>query len=253
MRFLYLHGMGTNSRIFEAQTAAIRYAMGPQHTFEFLDGAVPTQIAPGIASFLSFFLSHRAYLGSVEQLVLTYSAGIELFVSSSDEYLQYADYMSSESCRKALSDLEMYIAEDGPFDGVMAFSQGAVVAVSMLLQRAEQDPLKARLYPVFRCAIFFGGGVPVDLRWLRGERPRRLMRWEEDGEIIEIPTVHIWGKNDRLYPDFGPILSKLCRARVKEEFVHEGGHDIPGARDPAVVERVAMLINRTIERAETVQ
>ena len=198
-------------------------------------------------------LLHRAYLGSVEQLVLTHSAGIEPFVSSSDEYLQYVDDTSSENCRKVLSDLEMYIAEDGPFDGVMAFSQGALLAVSLLLQKAEQDPLKARLYPVFRCAIFFSGAVPVDLRWLQDEGPRRLMRWEEDGEIIEIPTVHIWGRNDHLYPHFGPVLSNLCRAREKEQYVHEGGHDIPGPRDMAVIERVAMLIKRTIERAEIVQ
>ena len=182
-----------------------------------------------------------------------HSAGIEPFVSTSDEYLRYADETSSESWRKALLDLEKYIAEDGPFDGVMAFSQAAVLAVSLLLQRAEQDPFKARLYPVFRCAVFFCGGVPEDLRWLRGEGPRRLMRWEEDGEIIEIPTVHIWGKNDEVNPDCGTVLSKMCRAREREEFVHEGGHNVPGPRDATVVERVAMLIKRTIERAETVQ
>ena len=79
------------------------------------------------------------------------------------------------------------------------------------------------------------------------------MRWEEDGEIVEIPTVHIWGRNDQLYPDCGPVLSKMRRAREKEEFVHEGGHDVPDPRDAAVIERVAMLIKRTIERAETVQ
>ena len=180
-------------------------------------------------------------------------AAIERFVSSSDEYLRYADDTSPESCRKASSDLEIYIAEDGPFDGVMAFSQAAVLAVSLMLKREEEDRLKSRLYPVFRYAIFLSAGVPEDLRWLRGEGPRRLMRWEEDGEIIEIPTVHIWGRNDQLYPDCGPVLSKMRRAREKEEFVHEGGHDVPHPRDAAVVERVAMLIKRTIERAETVQ
>ena len=48
MRFLCLHGMGTNSRIFEAQTAAIRYLLGSEHTFEFIDGAVPTAMAPSM-------------------------------------------------------------------------------------------------------------------------------------------------------------------------------------------------------------
>lgn len=54
MRFLCLRGMGTNSRIFEAQLAAIRYTLGPQHTFGFLDAPVPAQTAPGVPSFLPF-------------------------------------------------------------------------------------------------------------------------------------------------------------------------------------------------------
>ncbi|CAH0059093.1 unnamed protein product [Clonostachys solani] len=48
MRFLCLHGMGTNSRIFEAQTAAIRYGLGSLHTYEYVDGALPTAMAPGV-------------------------------------------------------------------------------------------------------------------------------------------------------------------------------------------------------------
>ena len=121
----------------------------------------------------------------------------------------------------------MRIAEDGRFDGLTAFSQVAVLAVSLLLQKAEQDPLKARLYRVFRCAIFFSGEVPED-------------------------SVYTWGMNDRLYLDHGPVL-RLCRAKKKEKFVYEGGHDVPGSRDTAANEMVAMPIKRTIDRAETVQ
>ncbi|KAM0803470.1 hypothetical protein BDR22DRAFT_886835 [Usnea florida] len=35
--------MGNNSRIFEAHTAVTRYALGPQHNFEILDGAIPVK------------------------------------------------------------------------------------------------------------------------------------------------------------------------------------------------------------------
>ena len=59
MRFLCLHGMGTNSRIFEAQTAAIRYLLGSEHTFEFIDGAVPTPMAPSMLSLCA--VSSKAY------------------------------------------------------------------------------------------------------------------------------------------------------------------------------------------------
>lgn len=149
-------------------------------------------------------------------------------------------------------DLEEYITEEGPFDGVMAFSQGAGLAASLLLHRMQQDPEKALLYPVFRCAIFFSGGVPEDPKGLMGGGPRRLMRLEDDGEVINIPSVHIWGRNDELHPDFGPVLSRLCRTSQREEHVHDEGHVIPGPKDHVAVQKVTKLIKRTIERAEAV-
>jgi len=39
--------MGTNSRIFEMQTATIRYALGNQHIYEFVDGSFPATMADG--------------------------------------------------------------------------------------------------------------------------------------------------------------------------------------------------------------
>jgi len=222
MRFLCLHGMGTNSRIFEAQTAAIRYLLGSEHTFEFIDGAVPTSMAPMI----------------------------EPFVSSSDESLQYVDVSSRESCQKGLQDLDAYVTEEGPFDGVMAFSQGAGLAASLIVHRAQQDVDQARLHPAFDCAIFFSGGIPENPRTLLSEEPRSWLQFEEYGELIEIPTVHIWGRNDRIYPNFGPVLSRLCKGAEREELVHDGGHEIPGAKDMDTVEAAAKLINRTLERTK---
>ena len=182
---------------------------------------------------------------------LTYIAAIEPFVSAADNFLQYVNEDSETSCRKALADLETHIAEDGPFDGVMAFSQGAGLAASLLVHQMQTDAHKARLYPAFSCAVFFSGGIPKDPRAERGEGLTRPMWWEDDCEIIEIPTIHVWGRNDTLYPTFGPVLRKLCKASEREQLVHDGGHDIPGPKDPVTVEKVARLIKRTIERVQT--
>ena len=65
--------------------------------------------------------------------------------------------------------------------------------------------------------------------------------------------MHIWGSHDVLYPEFGPVLSKLCKASEREDFVHDGGHEIPGPKNQAVIDSIARLIKRTIERAEMVQ
>ena len=47
MRFLCLHGMGTNAQIFEAQLAQIRSQLVGQHEFVFVDGEVECEPAPG--------------------------------------------------------------------------------------------------------------------------------------------------------------------------------------------------------------
>ena len=172
---------------------------------------------------------------------------IEPFISQSDEFLEYVDVSSQESCQKGLQDLDAYVEEEGPFDGVMAFSQGAGLAAALIVPRQRH----ARLDPPFKCAIFFSGGIPEDpSALLNDNESRSLMHYEEFEELIEIPTVHIWGRNDDIYPMFGPVLSKLCKAAEREELVHEGGHEIPGAKDTRTVEVAVKLINRTLERAK---
>ncbi|KAI0552829.1 serine hydrolase FSH [Xylaria curta] len=220
MRFLCLHGMGTNSRIYEMQTAAIRYGLDSQHTYEFIDGTVPTVAAHGIES----------------------------IAGPNEEFLQYSDPESLESVAKALYDLEKLVDEEGPFDGVMAFSSGAALVASLMVHKLQKDPEKERLNPVFRCAIFLCGGPPEDpLGAISGQR--RRMDFESDGEIIRIPTAHIWGANDQLYPTFGPVLSRLCCSDLRSDYIHDGGHEIPGPKDPKAVIKAVHVINRAIERA----
>lgn len=181
------------------------------------------------------------------------SAGIELYVSKDEEFLKYFDEGSTESCLKTLSDLEAYIEEDGPFDGVIAFSQGAALAASLQIHMVQKDQWQAHLYPLFKCAIFFSGGVPEDPIDMERDGKRRPMNYKDDGEVIGIPTAHIWGRNDTLYPTFGPVLSKLCKVSEREESIHDGGHAIPGPKDPVAVEHAVKMIKRTIGRAEALQ
>ena len=134
---------------------------------------------------------HRVYGRCVQGLDLTYTAAIEPFVSAEDHFLQYVNEGSETSYCKALTDLETHIAEDSSFDRVMAFSQGAGLAASLLSHQTQMDAHKAHLYPAFSCPIFFSGGVPKDPRAKPGEGSTRPMWWEDDGEVVEIPTVHV--------------------------------------------------------------
>lgn len=64
MRFLCLHGMGTNSSIFETQIAGMCQRLQDQgHEFIFVDGIIECDAAPGMAvMFLRYLL--QGYLVS---------------------------------------------------------------------------------------------------------------------------------------------------------------------------------------------
>lgn len=120
----------------------------------------------------------------------------------------------------------------------MAFSQGAACGATYLIHQAQQG-----VQPAFRFAVFFCGIQPQDPRAMFNETDTHL-----EEEIIMIPTAHIWGRNDQLWRS-GPALSKVCHSKVKEQYVHEGGHEIPGARDPIALAGALQAIRRTIARA----
>ena len=167
-------------------------------------------------------------------------------MSLHDEFLTYADD-TEESGAKALGDLERLLEEDGPFDGIMGFSLGARCAATLLIHQ-----IQCSQEPMFRCAVFFSGGAPEDPAALLSSGDRRVMCFETNGEVIDIPTAHIWGRNDHRY-HYGPQLSKLCNKSNREVYVHDGGHEIPGSRDPVATAKAAQLIKRTIARASMLE
>lgn len=172
---------------------------------------------------------------------------MERLVSFDDQAFRYYDELSPSTFFKTIEDLDAFIKEAGPFDGVMAFSQGAGLAASLMIKKLHQDRIRQWLYPLFNLAFFFSGGVPIDPDELR------LMDFKHDGELIEIPTAHIWGEADRLYPSFGPVLSNLCKGGGRREiFIHKGGHEIPGPQALDVVAKVIAAVNRTMDRVVSI-
>lgn len=192
--------------------------MDHHHTFDYAEGTLACPIAPEI----------KAYF------------------PSTDTYYQYYDISSASSMHDALSQLHAYIEAEGPFDGVLAFSQGASLAATYLFQHAQNHPSK---HLPFKCAIFFSGGRPLDPMLLaKGER--KLLEPEElEVPRLRLPTAHIWGKNDTLWPGTSEVLCELCEEGERTVFVHEEGHDIPGARAKEAVQGSLRAIRRTVDNA----
>ena len=142
---------------------------------------------------------------------------------------------------------------EGPFDGVLAFSTGAALAATLIIRESEsgRGPNQHSFPPSFKCAIFLSGGIPFNTAALLRDEVRTLTA--ADGELIQIPTAHIWGSNDTLCPGTSITLSRVCNARLRESFIHDGGHEVPTSRSKDKLARTVHTIRRTIDKALSAQ
>jgi pimeloyl-ACP methyl ester carboxylesterase len=153
----------------------------------------------------------------------------------------------SVSARECLDHLDAYIAEEGPFDGILAFSQGATVAGSFLARKMRMNPDAERAHPTFKCAIFMSSNGVYDVNDPADDSIIRLLTPEEDGEAINIPTAHIWGSNDTTVN--AELTSRMSCSNTREVYIHSGGHEVPGTGMKDDVTACVKIIRRVIATA----
>ena len=91
---------------------------------------------------------------------------------------------SHRSTDAALKFLLKIMEEQGPFEGIIGYSEGATVASTLLLLEQRRFHEKG-IAPMFKYAIFFAGWPPMD------PRTHAMILSDESDEMIEIPTCHI--------------------------------------------------------------
>ncbi|KAJ5715841.1 uncharacterized protein N7483_013022 [Penicillium malachiteum] len=271
MRFLCLHGHGTNSRILETQLEPLRAHLPSDWEFEFLDGEMSASPPPGID---------------------------QIFPGP---YLCYHGEPVPEDVWNAYNLIMEVVQEEGPFDGVIAFSQGAGVASTIIAHEAKTNPEME----LFKVAVFLCATMPFDLEagtlklsynghvdnleaeyqppeneenskgdeainWLQDCRAagviqefqaRRtdvlssgresidvLLRYHPSVNDVKItiPTVHLIGEKDE-FADQGRSLAGICDSKLARVVTHEGGHQLP--RDPRTLAKTAEAIQWAVDRA----
>ncbi|KAL8626914.1 hypothetical protein Q9189_007395 [Teloschistes chrysophthalmus] len=171
-------------------------------------------------------------------------------ISKTDNATYYAYYVPAirDTVREALDDLDEYIAEEGPFDGVLAFSQGACLAVMHLVRQSVEHRSNT---PSFRCAIFIACPNVYDLAAFVEHGEFRCLNPKDDGHPIEIPTVHIWGEQDGLSEQSRGV-SELCKPSMATVFVHEGSHEVPKSSGKSTLAGSVKAMRRGITLAALV-
>ena len=183
------------------QTAALRYELGSKYNFEFAEGSV---VAP------------RA-------------KGVDSLAAADDDFFAYFHPLQSETLEVALQNLHGYLVEEGPFDGVVAFSQGSALAASYMIQNQIGNSM-----PMWKFAVLFSGEP--------GELLDERRKEESTDGIITIPTLHVWGATDTTNPTQTALLYRQCCSTKRSKFVHQGAHEIPSSSKD--VAEIARLIRR---------
>jgi len=133
MRILCLHGRGSNNDIFKMQTAGFRTHLDDIE-FEFVQGTVP-HAKEGWAIHTDAFAS----------------AGLW-------EYYDLLDPYNVIETERELLDL---LIEDGPYDGILGYSQGAALAAQAIIRFATDNPHATPDEYPFRFAIFINCPTPI--------------------------------------------------------------------------------------------
>lgn len=155
----------------------------------------------------------------------------------------YFDHNSPESVLKAVTDFDNFIRDDGPYDGVITFSQAATVVGTWMVHQAKQSKLSES---GFKCAVFLSAATPaVNYEALLGGHLVEVNNTEVAG-IIDIPTAHVWGTEDQ-WADVATRFSDICKSDVRSIFMHPGGHEVPGTSSKEALTRSVNVIRRAIQ------
>ncbi|KAJ5358479.1 uncharacterized protein N7496_010892 [Penicillium cataractarum] len=214
-------------------------------------------------------------------------------------YLSFYNTPYTKEVSKSHAFIDEMIEQDGPFDAIMGFSQGAAVAASYILKAQASDSLAP---PPFRLAIFICSSLPFSTDPSAGFNITRL--YETGGDMltsdlaywksfagaappttiphvncglngtlsdahldptdtvhryhplantvanrIDIPTVHIYGRDDP-YKGQSVALLGLCSSQqdLTYSYEHPGGHNVPTME--TVSKNISNLIRKAVTRSE---
>ena len=103
---------------------------------------------------------------------------------ASDDSHQSNQSFGNQSAQDALDYLYHIMETDGPFDGIIGYSEGATVAATLLLHEQRRFETHG-VEPMFKCGLFFAGWPPMT------PELDTIVLADESDLTITIPTCHV--------------------------------------------------------------
>ena len=197
LKVLCIHGYRQNEASFRERTGALRKLLKKQVDFVFLSAP---QVIPEPANL--------ARPEGEQERGWWFSRPEKSYYALERTECCLGFEASVDSIRKAFE-------EQGPFDGVLGFSQGAafVPLLGILKQREPAGPLQ------FRFAILVAA-----FRSLVSPHSD----YYDSGPLLDVPSFHVIGANDAVIPaSVSEELAAACPSPTV--YRHDGGHYIPAS------------------------
>lgn len=213
LRILCLHGKGSSNAVTQMQVSHI--SLSSSAHCDFLNGPVPDK---------------------------PFSPVVEEFFGGN--FWQWHIGVNWASVQLALQRVLKYVEENGPYDGVYGFSQGAGIAT--VLSRPSVRKAMGRESPLWKFVITACGvdrvGVPADMP----------MGAEKNGDdpqsLIDLPSLHLIGRWDMLRFLSSSMTKSYADGEGPRRVVHymDVGHELPMnlLRDEALQNAVVSFLRK---------
>ncbi|CAI2350709.1 unnamed protein product [Caenorhabditis sp. 36 PRJEB53466] len=191
LRILCLHGYRQCDQSFRQKTGSTRKLVKSLADFEFVNGIHSVAVDEHAETSRAWWFSNEEAMSFSSRETSEVAVGFEESVAA----------------------VVKFIEENGPFDGLLGFSQGASM-VHLLIAKAQAGEINL---PGIRFAVFFSGFLSLSSKH---EHLTTL-------QIKDIPSLHVFGDADEIVAR--PKSEKLAdRFDVPAlRIVHEGGHLVP--------------------------
>ncbi|KAL6937645.1 hypothetical protein ACO0RG_004161 [Hanseniaspora osmophila] len=235
-RILMLHGHAQSDKIFSSKTGALRKGLTKQLGYDLYYPCAPTEIQ------LADFREEGETAESLEMYNST--AGTNIYTWFHKDPVTEENTIPEET----IGYLRQYVIENGPFEGIIGFSQGA--AFAGYLASNFNELLHLQNEP---------DSVQCDIKWFMNYSGFRVLTEKYQARSynlnpngISIPSLHVIGELDSVVEETRVMsLYEACDFEKRTLLKHPGGHFIPNNK--VYVSKVCGWLNNVAGKDENSQ